>query len=148
VQDNVSVLFIRRVHYLAHPRHSGQIVRRLDNEDEIYAAIERKASEKGSQIALTNGLFSSMSMAQQVQAIQDACIIMGAHGAGLSHVLLAPAGAHVFELRPPSFMRPHFISYAYWAGVFHHDWPLGTSVPSPSDVLDRLTALIAEVKVH
>jgi len=137
---------VRRVHYLAHPRHDGNIVRRLDNEDTIYAALERAAAAPNAGFTLVNGMFSSMSMAEQVAAVQDACIIMGAHGAGLSHVLFGPPGLHMFELRPPAFMRPHFIAYSHWAGAVHHDWPLGTSTPPPDEVLRRLTALVSEVR--
>lgn len=132
------MLFVRRVHYVAHPRHNGQIVRRLDNEDAIFDYLRDKAAQPGAGFTLVNGLFSGMTVPEQVALIQDACVIMGAHGAGLSHVLFAPQGAHMLELRPPAFQRPHFIAYAQWAGVTHHDWALFTSAPEPADVLTRL----------
>jgi hypothetical protein len=140
------VLFVRRVHYVAHPRHNGQIVRRLDNEDAIYAHLEATAQQPGARFTLANGLFSAMSVGQQLQLVQDACVITGAHGAGLSHVLFAPLGAHMLELRPPAFQRPHFIAYSVWAGATHHDWLLTTSAPPVESVLDRLHRVLGDAQ--
>lgn len=142
LQPKPRVLFVRRVHYVAHPRHNGQIVRRLDNEDAIFDYLRDKAAQPDAAFTLVNGLFSGMTVPEQVALIQDACVIMGAHGAGLSHVLFAPQGAHMLELRPPAFQRPHFIAYAQWAGVTHHDWALFTSAPEPAEVLTRLQRVL------
>lgn len=140
-------LFVRRTHYLAHPRHDGKVVRRLDNEDAIYAHLEAAAAASAGGVGafvLRNGLFSEQSLREQVALVQDACVIVGAHGAGLSHVLFAPPGAHVLELRPPAFARPHFIAYAAWAGAKHHDWTLHDSTPPPAEVEKRLRSVLAE----
>ena len=143
-QHPPNVLFSRRTHYLAHPRHDGKIVRRLENEDAIYAhlAAAEPAGARAA-FAMVNGLFSEQSLREQVAAAQAACVLVGAHGAGLSHALFAPPGAHLLELRPPSFMRPHFIAYAAWAGVRHHDWPLLGGAPEPRDVEARLRSVLA-----
>jgi len=137
------VLFVRRVHYLAHPRHDGRIVRRLDNEDDVVATIERWQRDNPGVVELLPGTFSSMTVGEQVAAAQEACVITGAHGAGLSHVLFAPPDVHMLELRPPAFMRPHFISYAFWSGAVHHDWALQSSIVSPTEVVKRL-AMVAD----
>lgn len=133
------VLFVRRVHYLAHPRHNGQIVRRLDNEDEIVTALEAKAGQAN--LHMLNGLFSAMSMKEQVQAALDSCVIVGAHGAGLTHILFAPPGVHMLELQPPAFQRPHFIAYSTWSGARHHLWALGSSTPPVSEVVNRVVQI-------
>ena len=123
-------------------------MRRLENEDAIFAhlaAAEAPPAAAGARaaFALVNGLFSEQSLREQVAAAQAACVLVGAHGAGLSHALFAPPGAHLLELRPPSFMRPHFIAYAAWAGVRHHDWPLPGGAPEPRDVEARLRDVLA-----
>lgn len=140
------MLFVRRVHYVAHPRHNGQIVRRLDNEDALYDHLAAAAAQPDAKFTLVNGLFSEWSVGQQVAAVQNACIVMGAHGAGLSHILFAAPHTHMFELRPPAFMRPHFIAYSQWAGAVHHDWPLTTNTPSPAEVLTRLLNVVKEAQ--
>ncbi len=138
MQDTTKILFVRRVHYLAHPRHNGQVVRRLDNEDAIVTALEQAVAEPDSGMALLNGVFSSMTMRQQVEMAQQSCLIVGAHGAGLTHILFAPPGVHMLELQPPAFQRPHFISYTFWAGSHHHLWALESSNPAVHSVLNRV----------
>jgi hypothetical protein len=139
-----NVLFVRRVHYKAHPRHNGKIVRRLDNEDAIYAALEAAAPAQG--LALLNGLFSSMSLRQQVEMMQAACVVTGAHGAGLSHILFAPRGEAMLELQPPGFQRPHFIAYTHWADSAHEVWVLSDSTPNPGTVVARIVEAAKKTK--
>jgi glycoprotein 2-beta-D-xylosyltransferase len=141
------VLFVRRTHYLAHPRHDGKIVRRLDNEDEIMDALSTHASHADAGISVLNGVFSGMTLRQQVEMAQDACVMVGAHGAGLTHVLFAPPGVHVLELQTPGFQRPHFIAYSFWAGSHSHAWVLPTSTPSPADVIARIQQTAAAAAV-
>jgi glycoprotein 2-beta-D-xylosyltransferase len=132
------VLFVRRVHYLAHPRHNGKIVRRLDNEDEIMGALQAQTAGGDAGVSVLNGVFSSMTMREQVQMAQDSCVMVGAHGAGLSHILFSPPNVHMLELQPPAFRRPHFISYSFWTGAHHHMWMLDTSTPDVHSVVSRV----------
>jgi glycoprotein 2-beta-D-xylosyltransferase len=132
------VVFVQRTHYLAHPRHNGKIVRRLDNEDEIVQSLAAAAAGGDAGVTLLRGVFSEMTLREQVRVAQEACVMAGAHGAGLSHVLFAPPGVHVLELQPPAFARPHFIAYAYWSGAHHHNWPLESSTPNVHGVVTRV----------
>jgi glycoprotein 2-beta-D-xylosyltransferase len=136
------------VHYLAHPRHNGKVVRRLDNEDEIWQALEAQNAGGAAGVQLLNGVFSSMSMRQQVAQAQEACVIVGAHGAGLSHVLFAPPETHMLELQTPGFGRPHFIAYAFWAGSHHHAWSLDSSTPSVHAVVSRVFETVQHAAVE
>lgn len=43
--------------------------------------------------------------------LQSATVILGAHGAGLSHVLFSREGTYVMEIATPEFTRPHFEAY-------------------------------------
>ena len=87
---------------------------------------------------ILNGVFHEMTIAQQLTMVQQSCVILGAHGyapavvwlcvsplvicavprvrvcvctgrAGLTHVLFARPGTQLVELRPPKYLRPHFI---------------------------------------
>ena len=78
----------------------------------------------------------------QVAAAQGACLIFGAHGAGLTHLLFAPPGVRVLELRTPGFMRPHFIAASGWMGARHTDWCPGTSKPRPVEVIERIVGAL------
>jgi glycoprotein 2-beta-D-xylosyltransferase len=172
-RDNIGILFVRRVHYLAHPRHNGKIVRRIENEDEILAALQTMAaaannpkpfdstvtdtdtdnqsgpgSRSGSgsrrtrKVTILNGLFSSMTVKEQVAMAQNACMFVGAHGAGLSHILFAPRHTRMLELQTPGFERPHFEAYSHWMGGIYEKWLTGTNRPDPQQVVQRVTALL------
>ena len=97
---------------------------------------------------LYNGLFHAMTLKEQVEMVQDTCIIMGAHGAGLTHVMFAPDGMSMFELQPPAFARGHFIAFSYWSSAFHHLWSLKDSTPDPDIVHHRLVGVVAKARPH
>jgi glycoprotein 2-beta-D-xylosyltransferase len=147
-EDVTRTLFVRRVHYLAHPRHNGQVVRRLDNEDEIWAALKAQAEGGGAGVEMLNGVFSSQTVRQQVALVQSACVMVGAHGAGLSHVLFAPPEVHMLEIQTPGFNRPHFIGYAGWAGSHHHVWNVDTSAPSVHTVVSHVFETAAHAGIE
>lgn len=77
----------------------GARLPRLLNEDEIADRLSGYGFE-----AVT---LSGMSVAQQIALFAGAEIVVGAHGAGLTNTLFAPAGATLLELhagaRPPDF---------------------------------------------
>ena len=131
-------LFVRRVHYVVHPRHDGKVVRRLENEDAIWEALSAQAGGGESGVKVVNGIFSSLSMSKQVALAQDACVIVGAHGAGLTHILFAPPEVHLLEIQTPGFGRPHFFGYTLWAGSHHHLWSIPTSTPDVHQVVSRV----------
>lgn len=107
VQDDTTVLFVRRVHYKAHPRHSGKLEVRIANEDEILTALEAWAAQKPGVCAcvfswymhirvllldlcglfagrrILNGMFHEMTIAQQLEMVQQSCVILAAHGCRL-----------------------------------------------------------------
>jgi hypothetical protein len=89
-------------------------------------------------VDILNGVFSSMTMREQVEMAQRSCVMVGAHGAGLSHILFSPPGVHMLELQPPAFRRPHFVSYSFWTGAHHHMWSLDSSSPDVHTVVARV----------
>jgi glycoprotein 2-beta-D-xylosyltransferase len=85
------VLFVRREDYLAHPRHTGKPEPYISNEEEVLDALKTWASQRPSVelgVSVVNGLFAHMPMEEQLQEIQESSIIVGAHGAGLAHLLV------------------------------------------------------------
>ncbi|KAK4781453.1 hypothetical protein SAY86_015555 [Trapa natans] len=133
------VLFVRREDYLAHPRHSGKPESRLTNEQEVFDAIKTWASNHlDCKINLLNGLFAHVSMKEQVKAIQDASVIIGAHGAGLTHIVSATPKAIIFEIISSQYRRPHFALIAQWKGLEYHAMNLAGSYANPAEVVDKL----------
>lgn len=120
--DNVSVLFLWRRDYVAHPNNpSGLISRKIKNEDELIDFIHKKypsARVGGAQLDV-------MSFHQQLEVITTTDILISMHGAGLAHVLFLPSHAGVVEMFPtywPKFGMNHFKSMARWRGIKHTSW--------------------------
>ncbi len=102
--------FLRR-EFLASPASSagrerlyisrGDVTRRrLTNEPEILAWLERLGFR-----SITPG---NMSVVEQARAFGDAGVIIGVHGAALTNLVFASAGAKVIELHTPSRRGMHY----------------------------------------
>ncbi|KAJ6301846.1 hypothetical protein OIU77_016041 [Salix suchowensis] len=84
-------------------------------------------------VNLINGLFAHMPMKEQVRAIQDASVIIGAHGAGLTHIVSATPNTIILEIISSYFRRPHFQLIAEWKGLEYHAINLDGSYAQPSE---------------
>jgi capsular polysaccharide biosynthesis protein len=71
----------------------GAAHRQVLNEDQVI----RRLQGDGFQIVDANPL----SLREKIELFGDASIILSAHGAGLTHILFAPAGARVIEALDP-----------------------------------------------
>ena len=83
-----------------------------------------------------------MTFKQQLEAVAHSCALVGAHGAGMTHLLFLPPDASVLEIRTPSFMRPHFKAYAHWAGVNYRNWDVPNNKPNAQQVATITNELI------
>lgn len=138
-----NVLFVRREDYLAHPRHVGKIQPRLINEPEVFESLKSWASNHtGCKIKIVNGLFAHMRMKEQVRAIQDASVIIGAHGAGLTHIVSASPNAVILEIISSKFRRPHFALIARWKGLEYRAINLDGSYANPESVISELSSIM------
>ncbi|KAE8645996.1 beta-1,2-xylosyltransferase [Cucumis sativus] len=141
-----NVLFVRREDYLAHPRHGGRVESRLTNEQEVFNALQNWASNhRECRINLVNGLFAHMSMKEQLRAIQDASVIIGAHGAGLTHIISALPKTVILEIISSLFRRPHFALIAQWKGLDYHAINLSGSHADPEVVIEHLSRIMASL---
>ncbi|KMT12887.1 hypothetical protein BVRB_4g089770 [Beta vulgaris subsp. vulgaris] len=137
------VLFVRREDYLAHPRHDGKVESRLSNEQEVFEALKAWASNYSQcSINLVNGLFAHMSMREQFRTIQDASVIIGAHGAGLTHVVSALPKTVILEIISKQFRRPHFQLISQWKGLEYHAINLTESTANSTKVIERLKQIM------
>ncbi|XP_061946981.1 beta-1,2-xylosyltransferase [Populus nigra] len=138
-----NVLFVRREDYLAHPRHVGKVESRLSNEQEVFDSLQTWVSNHlECKVNLINGLFAHMSMKEQVRAVQDASVIIGAHGAGLTHIVSATPKTIILEIISSYFRRPHFQLIAEWKGLEYHAINLDGSYAHPSVVIDRFSRIM------
>jgi glycoprotein 2-beta-D-xylosyltransferase len=117
----LKITVIWRRDYLAHPRKpSGLVTRKIKNEEEFLEKIKSVFvgyDVRGVQIDLYN-------MTEQLEMITDTDILVGMHGAGLTHVLFLPKHAGVVELCPSywSSANKHFVTFARWRNIPHLLW--------------------------
>ncbi|KAJ8461275.1 hypothetical protein OPV22_034201 [Ensete ventricosum] len=139
-----NVLFVRREDYLAHPRHSGKIESRLSNEQEVFDAIKVwAANQERCKINVVNGLFAHMRVKEQLQAIRKASVVIGAHGAGLTHLVAARRKTRVLEIISSMYRRPHFALISEWKGLEYHAINLAGSYAKPAMVIDELSSIMS-----
>ncbi|CAH9138801.1 unnamed protein product [Cuscuta epithymum] len=143
-----NILFVRREDYFAHPRHGGKVQSRLINEEDVFDSVKNWVASSSSsnnfscKVNVVNGLFGHMSMKEQVRAIQDASVIVGAHGAGLTHIISAMPRTVILEIISSEYRRPHFALIAQWKGLEYHPIFLDGSYANPSVVIDKLSSIL------
>uniref|UniRef100_A0ACD5ZMV1 Uncharacterized protein n=1 Tax=Avena sativa TaxID=4498 RepID=A0ACD5ZMV1_AVESA len=137
-----NVLFVRREDYLAHPRHSGKVESRLSNELEVFRAVENWAKGQKCNITVVNGLFAHMSMKKQLRAILEASVVIGAHGAGMTHLVSATRDTKVLEIISSLYRRPHFALISHWKALEYHAINLPGSYAASADVIRELRSIL------
>jgi hypothetical protein len=143
--SNVSVLFIWRHDYVAHPRNpAGTVQRKIANEEELISSLStrrRNLRVRGVQI-------DKYSMTDQLKMAAESDILVGMHGAGLSHTLFLPRHGALVELVSLSsdYENTHFADLAIWRGLAYYRWvntdPRNEVGPQltrlPVDAIDQL----------
>jgi capsular polysaccharide biosynthesis protein len=138
-----------------HPVESGlriyvsrrsAVTRRVVNEDEVMAYLTSRGFRSVD--------LATLSFADQVRLLSGAQVIVGPHGAGLTHCVFAQPGCLVAEFFEPSYIYPCF----YWtAGASGHRYRylVAESVKQPGYTgshgfdmrvsLDALEGLLADL---
>ena len=118
---SLTIRLILRHNYLAHPRNTkGDMTRKIKNEKEILAAlVDAFEEDKVEKLVL-----ESMKMKNQIELISQTDILIGMHGAGLTHILFLPDTSGVIELMP-KYVSPsnkHFESLSKWRKLDYMIW--------------------------
>ncbi|CAD6264627.1 unnamed protein product [Miscanthus lutarioriparius] len=140
--NGLNILFVRREDYLAHPRHTGKVESRLSNEQEVYDAIDKWAQGLKCKVNVVNGLFAHMTMKEQLRAILEASVVIGAHGAGLTHLVSATPDTKVLEIISSMYRRPHFALISHWKSLEYHAINLPGSFARITDVISELRKIL------
>ncbi|KAL4218445.1 hypothetical protein ACF0H5_023180 [Mactra antiquata] len=119
--NQLRITIIWRRHHVAHPRNpSGYTVRRIANEGDVWRAV--KESEY---TAIVNGVqLERLNMVEQLELISRTDILIGMHGAGLTHTLYLPKTSGVIEIYPEytSVGNAHFRAMSKWRQLRHIVW--------------------------
>ena len=119
--DRINIMFIWRRDYIAHPRNpSGMISRKIQNEQELVDTLRKDFpayTVKGVQIDL-------FEMRQQLEFARETDLLIGMHGAGLTHTMFLPKHAGLIELLPTywSAANEHFHAIAKWRKIRYRQW--------------------------
>ena len=156
--QSLQIRFIYRHPYSAHPRNpSGYMTRKIENENEVLIALRDALPQDD----VDGMLLETFSMKQQLEIISQTDILIGMHGAGLSHILFLPNTSGVIELLPKYFSpsNKHFQAMAKWRQLDYIMWKNGdpdlehknhfTVVPPDLlvEMVRKLRALICDDKV-
>ncbi|PSC67438.1 hypothetical protein C2E20_8901 [Micractinium conductrix] len=122
----------------------GQPSRRVGNEEALLEAI--RAAFPGQRLVVFNG---DAPISQTIPLFQRARLVLGPHGAGLSHILFAAPGTTVVEflfVADPPLMFWHTaaaLGQQYWLLPVPQAYWMGEEMQVPADeVLDILSAAL------
>lgn len=122
--NQITITLILRRDKVFHPRNEeGIIGRKIFNEAEIIGDLMKTFPN-----ACVQGvLLDSLPFQNQLQVVSTTDILVGMHGAGMSHSLFLPKHAAILELFPKDFKtaRPWYLCYekiAEWRGLKYDSW--------------------------
>ena len=90
-------------------------------------------------------LFAHMPMKEQIRAVQDASVIVGAHGAGLTHMVSASPKTVILEIISKDYRHRHFLLISKWKGLDYHAFYLPESYANPFEVIRRLKRIMKKI---
>lgn len=93
--------------------------RAMANED---AVIERAKEKFGPHVLIDKVDFDNHTIEDQIRIARTTDILLGAHGAGLTHILWLPSHAVVLEVLPMGFNYPFYERVALLRGLRHYYW--------------------------
>ncbi|CAD5111122.1 DgyrCDS462 [Dimorphilus gyrociliatus] len=115
------ITFIWRRDYRAHPRNpSGHIQRKIRNEKELIRVLTKRKSK----FHIAGFQLDKFDMKTQMKIISGTDLLMGMHGAGLTHAVSLPRLGGLIEFVPSYFgsTATHFAAIARWNNLYYDTW--------------------------
>jgi len=121
--------------------YAGRRVSRvMANEAEVFRAVQAHPLVLGANATLVE--LSELSFSNQLRLMSQVDVLVGMHGAGLTHLLWLRPGAGVLELRPsPSLGWYSYAHMAKWMGLHFRAWE--SRYEQPGDVHVDVSAVSA-----
>ena len=150
---HVTITIILRRDMVFHPRNKQGIVgRKIFNEDELIEDLLNAFPNACVQAILMDAL----PLANQLQIISSTDILIGMHGAGMTHSVFLPRHAAVLEIFPKGFKtgRPWVICFekiANWRDLKYASWenfdsamemPFGYTILHREKVISKVRGLV------
>lgn len=106
------IVLILRKDYVSHPRnHRGAVYRKISNEREVIAAIRSIPCVSGYAVD-----FATIPFQEQAKMVGSANILVGLHGAGLTHAIWMDKRATLLEISVEE-EQPHFGMTTKFSGI-------------------------------
>lgn len=151
LRSNFPIETSSRTAKIVYCTRSNSTSRRIANEQEVQQAIE---SAIGSTSTLELVKFTgSQSLEDSLSLFSDAAAIVGPHGAGLSHIILAPPNTVVVELQfmnSPPMMFYHIANALHMpyaiAPLPHTYWGQSSAYADPHEVVALLERHLPQLR--
>lgn len=139
-------VIIRRNALLSPRNNEHKVGRKIANEPEVVSSLMGTFSQARVQAVL----LETLPMASQLKVMSKTDILIGMHGAGMTHLMFLPKHAAVLELFSSGFKidRPWYICYqsmAKWRGLKYDFWEnFNSSLEMPDDYTIIPTDMLIE----
>ena len=121
--QKLNVTVVLRRDYMTHPERkelfNGLVHRKFHNEQEIVASVQKVFRTA----RVSTVILEKMTMAMQLDVMTRTDVLVGMHGAGMTHVLFLPEHAVTIEFFPNywGFLR-NFKAMVDWRGMKYFGW--------------------------
>ena len=119
--SSVSLLLISRRDYITHARNPTAVVRRkIANEQELESALRTRNPN----FRIRSVQLEKLTFHQQLALVASSDLMVGMHGAGLTHAMFLPDRSGLVELVPGKLGagNRHFQAIARWRGIEYERW--------------------------
>ncbi|CAF0931217.1 unnamed protein product [Didymodactylos carnosus] len=143
--DLINIFFLLRKNYVAHPRNpTGKVERQINNEMQVLQELQAKLNESklfSKNTRFKSNYFETLSMYEQLSIILNTDILLGVHGAGLTHVLFMKKNRGIIELSLNTGL--HFFFLAQARNVNHLYCPVQQDKVSATDIVECITNMLS-----
>lgn len=127
---------------------AGRSIENIDELVEALNALPRSHSAQAGQLRIQARAvdFVDLSFREQLALVRRTDVLVGAHGAGLTHALFLPPGAHLIEYATGG--GNHFDNLARYSGVRYHALeftPMAQRL-DPVALADAVASFLAEFR--
>ena len=123
-----------KILYLGRPRHNSRYI--INEEDLIVGLKANFGSMKGVELNIRHD-FGAQPFEKQIAAAATSDILIGPHGAGMTHILFLKAQSVLIELIPEGWADPGYRNLAIFSGKTYLFWQqTNESLSESTGILD------------
>jgi len=119
--SSISLLIISRQNYVTHARNPAAVVRRkIANEPELEATVRMRNPN----FHIRSVHLERLTLEQQLRLVASSDVLIGMHGAGLTHAIFLPDKSGLVEMVPGRLAsgNRHFQAIARWRRIEYERW--------------------------